>query len=137
MRLVLAVLLHMLAACASATANEKGMQITFSMGGGLAHFPGLSAPVSIKEDDLSASEASEVRKLLQDADFFALPAKHGAPRGGAADHRTYTITVEDGGKKHTVTVTDPVQDECMQRIIALLREKSRQARAAGQKPASP
>ena len=127
----------LLAACASATANEKGMQITFSMGGGLAHFPGLSAPVSIKVDDLSASEASELRKLVQDVDFFALPAKHGAPRAGAADHRTYTITVEDGGKKHTVTVTDPVQDAHMKRLIALLREKNRQGRAAGQKPASP
>ncbi|MEO8630547.1 MAG: protealysin inhibitor emfourin [Betaproteobacteria bacterium] len=111
------------------------MRITFSMSGGIAHFPGLSRPISIDLDASSAHAIGNLRELLREVDFFSLPAhcggaqqvagKTGAAAPAAADHRTYTITLEAERQTHTVQVSDPVGDERLQRLIALLREASR------------
>ncbi|MCS6924450.1 MAG: hypothetical protein NZ578_00980 [Candidatus Binatia bacterium] len=104
------------------------MRIRFKTEGGIAHFPGLSQPVTIDCDQLPTQEAREVEQLVADARFFALPAGAGAGRQGAADYRHYTITVEAEGRRHTVQVSDPVADPALQRLVAYLQAKARALR---------
>jgi hypothetical protein len=100
------------------------VKIQFQMEGGLASFPGLSKPVTIDTQELPEGEAARWAQLVQAAGFFDRPAVVGVPARGAADHRRYTITVEDGERRHTVTLTDPVPDAGLQALLAALRGKS-------------
>jgi emfourin len=38
------------------------------------------------------------------------------------DRRTYEITIEDGGRRHTVAISEPVIPRAMHRLIIRLRE---------------
>ena len=78
------------------------MRVQFQSEGGLAVFPGLQKLISIDVDALPASDANRLRQLVRAASFFDLPAHIGTPPRGAADMREYTLTIEDGGRRHTV-----------------------------------
>jgi hypothetical protein len=106
------------------------VRVQFRQEGGLAHFPGLSRPVALDGTVLSRDEADELQCLVAAARFFERPARAAAPPRGAADYRRYTITVDDGGRQHTVTVTDPVEDPALQRLLAFLQAKARALRRA-------
>jgi hypothetical protein len=77
------------------------VRLSLSVDGGFAALPGLRRPLTVDVDALPAQEASEVRHLLDAAGFFGLPPRLAAPPG-ASDYREYTITVEDGDRRHTV-----------------------------------
>jgi len=55
----------------------------------------------------------------------------GTPRSGAADVRQYTITVEEGGRQHTVQLADPVEDPALQELLRFLQTKTRALRRGG------
>ena len=97
------------------------MRITLKTEGGLAHFPGLQQPVSVALPELPSETQAQLRKLIEACDFFNLPQRPAAPAPGAADYRTYVITVETGEKAHTVTVHEPVKDEHLRQLIQLVR----------------
>jgi len=96
------------------------MIVTITIEGGLAFFPGLQAPRVFDTRKLPAEEARTLKKLLRSTDFFALPAEANAPQPGAADYRTYVVTVEVGERKHTVRVHDPVGNDALDRLIQFL-----------------
>jgi hypothetical protein len=106
------------------------MQIEFKTEGGMAYFPGLSKPVVIDSDDLPEKEAKELQRQVAEAHFFSLPTRTGELLPGAADYQTYTITVKDGKKRHTIHVAGATQDEGLRNLIAYLKAKSTQIRAA-------
>jgi hypothetical protein len=54
---------------------------------------------------LDAGRAAAVADRLDGAGFFALPAELPAA-GVGADHFTYSVTVRDGGRSHTVSYRD-------------------------------
>ncbi len=81
------------------------MRLRLSADGGFAALPGLRRPVTVDLDNLPEAETRDVRKLIESCDFFSLPERFAAP-AGAADYREYTITVEQGGKQHTVRVPE-------------------------------
>jgi hypothetical protein len=110
------------------------MRIEFRTEGGIAHFPGLARPVMIDSDALSEEEAGELKRLLEAARFFEQPMVVGTPRRGAADYRQYTITVEDGGRQHTIQVADPVEDPDLQPLLRFLQTKARSLRREGREP---
>jgi len=93
------------------------MRIKFEMEGGLAYFPGLNAPFSIDTASLDPQQASKIESLINNARFFDQPSHVGTPAPGAADYRTYTITVEDGQRTHRVQVSDPVGSTALQDLI--------------------
>ena len=93
------------------------MRVIFQSEGGIAHFPGLSRPVTIDGDQLPEPAAAELRQLIETARLFDQPAQVGSPARGAADYRQYTITVEADGRRHTVRLTDPVDDPALQRLV--------------------
>jgi hypothetical protein len=112
---------------ALAAPEDSAMRVTLKIEGGIASFPGLQQPVSVAVDTLPSKPQAQMRSLIADCDFFNLPPRLDAPAPGAADYRTYVITVETAQQTHTVTVHDPVRDERLQRLIQLLRA-SRNAR---------
>ena len=107
------------------------MQIKFTQQGGVGYFPGLSKPVTIEVDSLELGEAEELKRLVESAHFFQLPANHGTlPPPGAADYQHYTITIEEGARSHSVRVSFPVKDEAIQNLVSAVQKQVKAARAA-------
>jgi len=96
------------------------VRITYKSSGGVAYFPGLSAPKTIDVSSLPSDRQQEIRNLLAESRFFDLPTRT-PPRKGAADYQTHTITVADDAGQHTIEVSDPVPPP-LGRLIDLLRE---------------
>jgi hypothetical protein len=105
------------------------MKIQFRVEGGLAHFPGLSKPLEIDSASLPPEEAARLKQLVDDASFFDLPSNTAPPRG-AADYRQYTITVQDGRRKHTARVPDPIENADLQALVDFLNKQAAQRRQA-------
>jgi hypothetical protein len=82
----------------------------------------------IEGDALTEEDARELQRLVEAARFFERPTVAGAPRHGAADYRQYTITVEEGGRQHTIRLTDPVDDPSLQQLLRFLQTKARALR---------
>lgn len=97
------------------------MRIRFETQGGLAHFPGLNRPHVVDSEDLPTERAEELRRRIDATRFGGLPPQVGTPRAGAADYRSYTVTVEDGGHSHTVCFTDPIKDPSHQALFDYLK----------------
>jgi len=104
------------------------MRIDFRADGGLAAFPGLSAPVTIHCDALPPAENRRVRDLVRRAGFFALPPADRQPP--APDARSYTIAIDDGQRCRTVTLREPIADPALRDLVDTLRDKARAARRA-------
>lgn len=98
------------------------MRIQVRMEGGFAQIPGLSAPKTLDSATLSAQDANEMRQLVQGANFFELPAVLNKPAPGAADYRTYHITIEDNDRYHTIQVSDPINDPRLQALLTFIQQ---------------
>ena len=96
------------------------MRVEFQVSGGIGFLPGLAAPRAIDVDALPEDDRRRLNRAVDEARFFTLPARVPAPRG-AADFQTYQITIEDGARRHTVVVSDPVAPAPLQKLIDLLR----------------
>jgi hypothetical protein len=92
------------------------MEISFEKSGGFAYFPGLAQSVTVDTQKLAAPTAQRLMDLVQRAAFFSLPSSLPAP-AGSADHYSYTLTVHDGLRQHTVTLTDPITDANLSQLI--------------------
>jgi hypothetical protein len=128
-------LLAVACSCGYGTESRPSMRVQFTTEGGIAHFPGLSRPVVIDSDQLSQEEEIKLRQLVEAARFFDLPEKAVPPPRGAADYYRYTITIEEGGRQHTVQLSDPVQEPALQQLLVFLRTKAKALRAPGRTPA--
>ncbi len=104
------------------------MRIEFKQEGGLAHFPGLSEPVTMDTAQMPDEQARELERLVERARFFDLPRQAGAVSRGAADVRRYTLTIEHAGRRHTVELTDLVDDPAVQALLDYLRARARERR---------
>jgi hypothetical protein len=101
------------------------MRISLSRSGGLASFPGLAAPFTLDTSAMAPAEASALETLVRDARFAELPSRVGSAPAGAADYRTYEITVEDGGRSHTACVVEPIADPALQALVSRLERHRR------------
>ncbi|OGB23999.1 MAG: hypothetical protein A3I66_14880 [Burkholderiales bacterium RIFCSPLOWO2_02_FULL_57_36] len=106
------------------------MQVEMSEEGGVAYFPGLAKPVSIDVDSMEAGAADQLRQLIEHANFFDLPATVGTPAKGAADYRQYTLTIDDGPRKRTVRIQEPIEDPALNELVQAVRKHVKAARAA-------
>jgi hypothetical protein len=96
------------------------MRISLRTSGGVGYFPGLAAPRTVDVDALGDDELRAVRQLVDDARFFELPARPPTLKG-AADYRTYEITIEDGARRHTAVLADPIVEPALQELVERLR----------------
>ena len=107
--------------------RPHAMRIAFRSEGGIAAFPGLAKPVTIRCDALPPEEGARLQSLVQRANFFALPERP-APEPNVADARSYTIEVDDGAQCRTVTIHEPIADPAVGELVAVLRERVAAAR---------
>lgn len=77
--------------------------------------------VRIETAALSREEREPLEGLVRDSGFFALPEKFPRP-GKGADYFTYSITVDDGKRRHTVEVSQPSLPDGLRPLV---RELSR------------
>jgi hypothetical protein len=79
-------------------------------------FGGMRREVRIATETLSREEREPLEGLIRDSGFFALPGKFPKP-GRGADYFTYSITVDDGMRRHTVEVSQPSLPEGLRPLI--------------------
>jgi len=97
------------------------------MSGGFAHLPTLSKPFIIDTAQINTQNAYQLETMVRESDFFNQPAHVDSKTKGAADYRTYTITVEDGTNVHSVQLTDPIEDAKLQKLVSQLQLMSQQS----------
>ena len=95
------------------------MRIRLQTSGGIAYVPGLAAPRVIDVDRLDDPTRDNLTQLLRDVHFFSLPSET-KTIPTAADHQTYRMTVEDGARQHTISVSDPIDNPILQRLVDVL-----------------
>ena len=95
-------------------------KILFERTGG---FMGRKVSVTIDLDDLPEEQAEALDELLDEADFFELPADLTKP--AIPDAFTYNITVFSDDEQHSVRVSDATAPDDLR---PLLEELSQQAR---------
>ena len=103
------------------------MKIVFETSGGFVFIPAVGRPITIDTTQIDPQAAHELEALVQGARFFDRPAEL-APPAGAADYQTYTITVADGRRVHTVRFTDPIADEALGHLVSRLQSLARPPR---------
>ena len=97
------------------------MKINFQISGGFANFSALNGPFHINTEHLDRQTANQLESLVLASRFFDQPAIAGAVAKGAADYRTYTITIEDGLNTHTIQLADPIKDEDVAQLVLKLK----------------
>jgi hypothetical protein len=102
------------------------MLISMHRHGGLAAVPGLELQVAVNTADLPKAEADELEKAVHDAAIIDMPSTT-APAGGG-DRRIYDLTVQDGERTRSVTLTDPIQQPAVAALIRLLTSRGRPLR---------
>jgi hypothetical protein len=100
------------------TNREETVRVQFQSRSGLTLLSGRTAEVTIEVGTLSEDQRRRLEQLVSDARFFELPARLPAPRG--AVDRSCEITIEDRGRLHSVSVSDPVPGPALQRLINCL-----------------
>jgi hypothetical protein len=101
--------------------------VTFKTSGGAAFFPGLGRPTTIDSDGLAESDRLELEGLVREARFFELPDRI-PPSAGAADYQTYSISIEQDGRVHAVTVSDAGITPALQALVQKLQLLVRKSR---------
>lgn len=105
-------------------------QIEFSTEGGLGSFPGLARPIVIDTDSLEKDEAAKLKKLIEAAGFFDLPAVLGSPAKGSADYQYSIVVVDDGVRRHSVRILDSAETPPLQALLQVIRAHVKTIRAA-------
>jgi hypothetical protein len=85
-------------------------------------FGGMRREARVGTESLPSAEREPLERLVGEAGFFALPEKFPKPKRGA-DYFTYTVTVEDGGRRHTVEVAQPQVPENLRPLIRELSKR--------------
>ena len=96
------------------------MRVRFQNSEGLVFLSRVVPPVTIEAGTLAEDDRRSLEQLVKDARFFDLPATVPALRG--AHQPGYHITIEDRGRQHSISVSDPVQGPALRRLIDRLRE---------------
>ena len=100
------------------------MRITFERLGG---FTGLRVRTTIDTQDLSATEARQLKRLVFDAAFFEQPTRI-TTRKRQPDRFQYTVHIEDGARVHTVVMHEEVVPLPMKKLLSRLTSVARETR---------
>jgi len=99
------------------------MRISFERTGG---FAGISRTTTFDTADLPTDVANQLPQLLEAAGFYDLPANITASPT-QPDRFQYTVTVEDEGQKHTVTVSEAALSGKLRPLIEWLSHAARRS----------
>jgi hypothetical protein len=128
------VLLVVIAACgdplgeptttSGSVSEDQVVKITFERSGG---FAGMTRTLEVSTDELSAQEAAEVRRLIDEARFFELPEQIDGD-GTVGDEFTYVVVIETGERRSVVRTGAAGAPET---LLPLLDWLNRAARSGG------
>jgi hypothetical protein len=82
-------------------------------------FAGIAMNADVETGQLEPSERDAVERLVEESDFFILPAVIEAPPGGY-DRFQYEITIEREGQNHTLTGGDAGMSEALSELAHLV-----------------
>ena len=102
------------------------MHIEFVRSGGFANIP---LQCALDTETLSSEQRRELEGKVEDANFFALPATLRAD-SVAADVLQYRVTVETGGRSHTIDVSGGAGPEALRQLLDALTRMARASRRA-------
>ncbi|MCY1031004.1 hypothetical protein OV207_06020 [Corallococcus sp. BB11-1] len=102
------------------------MRIEIKREGGLAFIPGLNKPRLLDLAALPPAQADAIARSVHAASFFEQPGRVGTLTKGA-DQTRYTVTIEDGGRRHSVQLVEPVQEPHLRALLDLLKQVERTA----------
>jgi len=103
------------------------MNITLEIDGGFAPVPALQGPFVVDTALVEPTLAAEIERLTAQARFFDYPAA--APDNTrAADFKSYTLTINDGTRRHSIRITDPIADSNLAKLVAHIRSMARPPR---------
>lgn len=98
------------------------MRIEFRQTGG---FVGGNWRAVIDTTELSLTEAQTLMRLVEDADFFALPSGLWRfSRLSTVDHFSYTITITDGKRKRWVRRDDLDMPAALWPLVEYLSQRA-------------
>jgi len=107
-------------------AEGGDLRLRFEMDGGFAYIPALAEPYEVDTATIDPTEAATLRTLLTESHFFTLPARPELPSRGA-DQRTFTVTATQDNRTHTVTLTEPIANPALAKLVDHLRQRQREA----------
>lgn len=96
------------------------MQISFKRSGG---FTGIPMAITVDTNALPATEAAQLQRLVEAANFFQLPTKMTA--AGQVDRFQYQIAIEENGQQHSVTVSESALPDPLRPLVEWLSIKMR------------
>jgi hypothetical protein len=99
------------------------MKISFQRTGG---FTGIPVTLNVDIDSLPEPDASTLRQMVKNADFFDLTESHLEKQ--IPDGFQYAITVEDKGQHRTIEATDVTLPEKLRPLVNDLSLRARQRR---------
>lgn len=89
-------------------------------------FAGLRQASSVDEDSLGPEERHELRRLVEGADLWSLPADL-SPAAPAPDRFRYRLTAEDGDRRLEVRVSEEAAPERLRALLRWLEETGKHA----------
>ena len=104
--------------------REEHVRVRFQNSEGFVFLSRAVPPLTIEAGTLPEDDRQSLEQLVKDARFFDLPATVPARRGAQPG---YHITIEDRGRQHSISVSDPVQGPALRRLIERLREMGRKS----------
>lgn len=93
-------------------------------------FGGLGQMAAADEDALGPEERDELRKLVADADPWTLPAAL-APPVPRPDRFHYRLTVEDGGRRREIRLSEEALPERLRPLVRWLEQRMGPGRRGG------
>jgi hypothetical protein len=97
------------------------MRVILKRSGGMA---GMSRQWQLDERGLAPAKIQELRSFVDQANFFALPSEIGGT-GQLRDSFAYQLTVEDGGKTHTINCAEAALSEPLRNFIGWVMKSAR------------
>jgi hypothetical protein len=106
--------------------DAKSLTVSIHRAVGVGDFVGFR-DLTVDAKNLTAEEAKELRKLVQDANFFKLASSPPPPQGVPDPPAGYDLKVEMDGKKHAISVTDFDVGESLKPLVDWLTARARKA----------
>jgi hypothetical protein len=100
------------------------MLIFFERSGG---FAGRTMTVEFDTTSLPPDEVEKIHQMVEEADFFHLPASL-PPPAASADVFEYVVTIEEQGKRHTVRTAHMTAPDALRRLLEYLTQVARAKR---------
>ena len=102
------------------------IRVQFTRSGG---FAGIPVTASCESDSLTPEDEDELRRLIESAGFFQLPATVTSPAPGA-DRFAYRLTIEVDGQEHTVEMEEAAVPPGSRPLLEWLNSFARRRRGS-------